>query len=128
MSGVSWQEDSNMVNLVNLMSLNGAVSAAECKPDGDHISYIIKRNHTQDLDGMTDRLCEINALMATIVESFNRMSDMNWTPLRGWAVSAGDYSVFVVSHIVVIVETDKADFNEIYKVLSEEARLTLKAA
>ena len=117
-----------MVNLVSLMNLKGAVLAAECKPGGDPISYIIMRNQTQDLDGMTDRLCGINALMATIVESFNRISDMNWRPLRGWTVTAGDYSVFVVSQIVVIVETDKADFNEIYNVLTEEARLALKAA
>jgi roadblock/LC7 domain-containing protein len=117
-----------MVNLTNLMSLNGAVSAAECKPDGGHISYIIKGNQTQESDKMTERLCAINSLMATIVESFTHISEMNWTPFRGWAVAAGDYTVFVVNHIVVIVETDKADFNEIFKVLSEEARITLKAA
>jgi roadblock/LC7 domain-containing protein len=117
-----------MVNLANLMSLNGAISAAECKPDGGHISYIIKGNQTQDLDKMTERLCAINSLMTTIVESFNRISEMNWTPFRGWTVAAGDYTVFVVSQIVVIVETDKADFNEIFKVLSEETHITLKAA
>ena len=117
-----------MVNLANLMSLNGAVSVAECKPGGDRISYMIKGSQTQDLDKMTERLCAINTLMAPIVESFNRISEMNWTPFRGWAVTAGDYSVFVMSHIVVIVETDKADYNEIFKVLNEEAHITLKAA
>ena len=50
------------------------------------------------------------------------------TPFRGWAVTAGDYSFFVMSHIVVIVETDKAVYNEIFKVLNEEAHITLKAA
>jgi roadblock/LC7 domain-containing protein len=117
-----------MVNLFNLMSLKGAVSAAECKPGGDHISYIIKGNQTQDLDKMTEKLCAVNTLMAMILENFSRISEMNWTPFRGWSVTSGDYSVFVVSPIVVIVETDKADFNEIFKALREEASITLKAA
>jgi roadblock/LC7 domain-containing protein len=117
-----------MVNLANLMSLNGATAAAECKPDGRHVSYIINGNQTQDLDKMTERLCGINTLIATIVERFGRISEMNWGPFQGWAVAAGDYTVFVASGIVVIVETEKADFNEIFRVLSEEARITLKAA
>jgi roadblock/LC7 domain-containing protein len=117
-----------MVNLANLMSLKGAVSAAECKADGDHISYIMNGSQIQDLDKMTEKLCVINTLMSTVLESFSHISDMNWTPFRGWAIAAGDYSVFVVRHIVVIVETDKADFNEIFKVLGEEAHITRMAA
>jgi roadblock/LC7 domain-containing protein len=117
-----------MVNLANLMSLNGAVSVAECKPGGDRISYMIKSSQAQDLDKMTERLCAINTQMAPIVESFNRVTEMNWTPFRGWVITAGDYSVFVVSNIIVIVETGKADFNEIIKVLNEEAHITLRAA
>jgi hypothetical protein len=31
-----------MVNLTNLLSLKAAVSAAWCKPDGDHISDLIQ--------------------------------------------------------------------------------------
>jgi hypothetical protein len=31
-----------MVNLVNLLSLKAAASAAWCKPDGDHISDFIQ--------------------------------------------------------------------------------------
>jgi roadblock/LC7 domain-containing protein len=117
-----------MINLANLMSLNGAISAAECKSDGGHISYFVKGNQTQDLDKMTKRLCAINTLMATIVESFNRSDEMNWMPFHGWTIAAGNFSVFVASPIILIVETDKADFNEIYRVINEEARLTLKAA
>ena len=77
---------------------------------------------------MTERLCAINTLVATIVESFNRIGELNWTPFHGWSIAAGDYSVFVANHIVLIVETDKADLKEIYRVLHEEARLTLEAA
>jgi roadblock/LC7 domain-containing protein len=118
-----------MVNLANVMNLKGAVSAAECKPDGDHISYITQGSQTHYLDKITEKsLCAINTLMTTTAESFHRTRDKNWAPLRGWAFAAGDYTVFVVSQIVVIVETDKADFNEIFRVLSEEVQITRKAA
>jgi roadblock/LC7 domain-containing protein len=117
-----------MVNLTNLMSLNGAISAAECKPDGVHISYIVKGNQTQNQEKMTERFCAINTLMATVIEHIDHISEMNWAPFRGWVFFAGDYSVFVASHIVLIVETDKADFNNIYKILSEEANIALQAA
>ena len=117
-----------MVDLANLMSPSGAISAAECASDGSQISYFVKGHQTQDLEKMTERLCAINKLVATTVASFSRFGEMHWTPFRGWAIAAGDYSVFVASHIVLIVETDKADLNEIYRVLSEEAQVTLKAA
>ena len=79
---------------------------------------------------MTERLCAINTLIATVVQSINRIDEMNWMlyVLNGWTIAAGDFSVFVASPIILIVETDKADFNEIYRVLNEEVRLTLKAA
>jgi roadblock/LC7 domain-containing protein len=117
-----------MVNLANLMNLKGAISAAECKPDGVHISYILKGSQTQDHEKMTERFCAINALMATVVENINNISEMNWAPFRGWAFFAGDYSVFVASHIIFIAETEMADFNTIYKILSEEAGIVLQAA
>ena len=44
------------------------------------------------------------------------------------AVAAGDYAVCVMGHIGVFVETAKADFNDIFKVLAEEAHITPKAA
>jgi roadblock/LC7 domain-containing protein len=117
-----------MVNLTNLMNLKGAVSAAECKPDGGQISYIVKGKQTQDLKKLTERLCAINSLMATVVQSIDHIDEMNWMPFRGWSITAGDFSVFVASPVILIVETDKADFNEIYRVLNEEVRITRKAA
>ena len=53
---------------------------------------------------------------------------MKWMPFHGWAVAAGDYSVCVMGHLAVFVETAKADFNTIFKILGEEAHITLKAA
>ncbi len=56
------------------------------------------------------------------------MSSMKWTPFHGWAVAAGDFSVCVMGHNGVFVETSKADFNDIFKKLGEEAHITPKAA
>ena len=53
---------------------------------------------------------------------------MAWTSFHGWAVAARDYSVCVMGHIGVIVDTAKADINEIFNVLHEKAHITPKAA
>ena len=70
-----------------------------------------------------------NSLMGTTeAENLTRISGMKWMPFHGWAVAAGDFSVCVMGHIGVFVETAKADFNDIFKTLKEEAHITLKAA
>ncbi|MGD8588389.1 MAG: DUF2173 family protein [Chromatiales bacterium] len=60
--------------------------------------------------------------------SFTRISGMQWTPFQGWSVFAGNYSVCVMGHIGIFVETEKTVFNDTFKLLSEEAHITLKAA
>lgn len=116
-----------MANLDKLMGLSGAVSAGEFTSGGELVSY--KGELTEENAKMIARLCAANTLMGTTqAESFTRISGMNWTPFHGWAVAAGDYSVCVMGHIGVFVETAKADFNDTFTVLSEEAHINLKAA
>lgn len=116
-----------MANLDRLMGLKGAVSASEFTPDGELVSY--EGELTEEIAKLVAQLCAANTLMGTTqAESFTRISGMNWRPFHGWAVAAGDYSACVMGHIGVFVETAKADFNDIFKVLSEEAHITLKAA
>ena len=116
-----------MANLDRLMGLSGAVSAGEFTPGGELVSY--KGDLTEEIAKMIAQLCAANTLMGTTqAESFTRISGMKWAPFHGWAVAAGDYSVCVMGHIGVFVETAKADFNDIFTVLSEEAHITLKAA
>jgi roadblock/LC7 domain-containing protein len=43
-------------------------------------------------------------------------------------MSAGDYSICVMGHLGAFVETAKADFNAIYRVLSRDAGVVLQAA
>jgi len=117
-----------MVNLIKLMSLSGAVSVAECKSDGEYICHVTKNIKTVDRDKMSERFCKINSLMIETMESIDLNNNVNWSPFHGWTVTAGDYSVFVVNQVILIAETDKADFNEIFRALSNETSMVLSAA
>jgi roadblock/LC7 domain-containing protein len=109
------------------MGLSGAVAAYELTPGGELVSY--KGELREDIAELVARMCAANSLMGTAqAETFTRISGMKWTPFHGWAVAAGDYSVCVMGCIGVFVETAKADFNNIFKILGEEAHITLKAA
>ena len=116
-----------MANLNRLLELKGAVSAGEFSPTGELASY--KGHLPEELARLVARMCAANTMMGTSqAESFTRISGMKWLPFHGWAVAAGDYSVCVIGNIGVFVETAKADFNDIFKKLSEEAHVTIKAA
>ena len=116
-----------MANLKRLLKLKGAVSAGEFAPNGELLSY--EGNPPEDIAHLIARMCAANTLRGiSQSESFTRISGMRWSPFHGWAVAAGDYSVCVIGHLGVFVETAKADFNDIFKALSEEAHVELKAA
>jgi len=107
-------------NLNNLMNLNGAVAAGEFSVGGDLVDY--KGNLSREHAEMVAMMCAANSLMGRMqAESFTKHTGMNWSPFKGWAVAAGDYSVCVMGKLGVFVETNKADFNEIFKVLGQEA-------
>lgn len=116
-----------MANLTRLMGLGGAVAAGEYGPTGELLSH--QGGLTEDMAAIVARMCAANTLMGSSqAEAFAKLSGQKWTPFHGWAVSAGDYSVCVLGNIGVFVETAKADFNDIYKVLAEEAHVELRAA
>jgi roadblock/LC7 domain-containing protein len=116
-----------MTRLDRLMELGGAVAAGEFTPAGELVSYT--GHLPDDIARLVARMCAANSLLCgTQAEGFTRISGMKWTPFHGWAVAAGDYSVCVIGNIWVFVETAKADFNYIYKTLSEETATLLKAA
>lgn len=115
-----------MANLDRLMGLGGAVAAGEFTPDGELVTY---QGVPEDTARLIARMCAANTLTGqSQAEAFTRISGMQCTPFRGWAVTAGDFSMCVMGHTGVFVQTAKADFNDIFKVLGEEAHITLKAA
>jgi roadblock/LC7 domain-containing protein len=116
-----------MADIGKLMALEGAVAAGEFSLDGELIRY--QGDLPEDAARWIAKTCAANSLMgATQAESFTHTTGMRWTPFHGWAVSAGDYSVCVVGHLGLFVETAKADFNAIFDLLSELSGEKLKAA
>lgn len=111
-----------MVDLDRLMELKGAVAAGEFGVGGSLIDF--RGSLSQDSAEMVAMMCAANTLMGKMqAESFTRLTGMNWSPFKGWAVSAGDYTVCVMGEIGVFVETAKADFNQVFCALSEEATI-----
>ncbi len=109
-------------NLDKLMALDGATAAGEFTPTGELVAY--KGDLSQEHAEMVAMMCAANSLMGKMqAESFTKHTGMNWSPFKGWAVSAGDFSVCVMGNAGVFVETDKADFNAIYKTLGEQAEV-----
>lgn len=101
-------------NLDKLMGLKGVIAAGEFGVDGKLIAH--KGNLTQEHAEMTAMMCAANNLNLKMqAESFSKYSGMEWRPLNGWAVSAGKYSVCVMGRRGVFVESDKADFNELFR-------------
>ncbi|OQY49114.1 MAG: hypothetical protein B6242_00270 [Anaerolineaceae bacterium 4572_78] len=106
------------VNLDKLMKLEGAIAAGEFTDSGDMVAYKgeMKEEHAK----MVGMMCAANTLMGKMqAESFSAYTGMNWTPFKGWAVSAGDFSICATGNAGVFVETAKADFNAIFKSLGE---------
>ena len=110
-----------MADLDKLMALSGAVAAGEFTPTGELVAH--KGSLSDENAQMVAMKCAANSLMGKMQaesfakHSFAKHTGMNWSPFKGWAVSAGDFSVCVMGNSGVFVETEKADFNEIFKTL-----------
>lgn len=102
------------------LALKGVIAAGEFGVDGSLVAY--KGPLKEEYAKMTALMCAANNLMLKMqAEGYTAYTGMKWTPFKGWAVSAGDYSVCVMGNVGVFVETAKADFNEIFKTLGSVA-------
>jgi len=107
-------------NLNKLMMLSGATAAGEFTATGELVAY--KGDLSEEHANMVAMMCAANSLMGKMqAEGFSKYTGMKWSPFRGWAVCAGDFTVCVMGNIGVFVETAKADFNAIFETLGEEA-------
>jgi len=108
------------VDLDKLMQLDGAVAAGEFTTAGELVAH--KGGLSEEHAQMVAMMCGANSLMGKMqAESFSKQTGMNWSPFKGWAVSAGDFSVCVMGNAGVFVESEKADFNEVFKTLGGQA-------
>jgi roadblock/LC7 domain-containing protein len=105
--------------LDRLMSLPGAVAVGEFTPDGKLVRY--KGLLSPQAAEMAAMMCgTTSSLFAKQSGEFSEKTGMKWTPFKGFAVSAGEFSVCAAGNTGLFVETSKADFNKIFQALAEK--------
>jgi roadblock/LC7 domain-containing protein len=105
--------------LDRLMSLPGAVAVGEFTPDGKLVRY--KGQLSPQAAEMAAMMCgTTSSLFAKQSGEFSEKTGMKWTPFKGFAVTAGEFSVCAAGNTGLFVETAKADFNKIFQALAEK--------
>ncbi len=109
-----------MANLERLMKIKGVWAAGEFTDDGKLVAY--KGNISDEHAAMAAEMCAANNAMAKMqCDGYTAFSGQEWTPLHGWALTGPKYSVCVMGNVGVFVNNDEVSFNEVFKVLREEA-------
>lgn len=79
-------------DLDKLMALNSAIAAGEFTHTGKLVAR--KGGLSNEHAGMIAVMCAANNMMGKMQsESFSKHTGMSWSLLKGWRVSAGDFSV-----------------------------------
>jgi roadblock/LC7 domain-containing protein len=104
--------------LEELLKIDGVVAAGEFAPDGSLVDYEAEMEMSEELAAMSAQFCAtVSMLFDTLAGAISGSSEMEWTPQHGWAYSGGEYTVAVGGSRGVFVETEKADFNELFAAL-----------
>ena len=110
--------------LDELLKIPGVAAAGEFTPDGKLVNYLASMDMSRDMAAMTAQfVATVTMLFNTLAGAFTQLSKMKWIPQQGWAYTGGDWTVAVMGNWGVFVETSKADFNLLFKVLGEKARV-----
>src|SRR5947207_14284401 len=112
-----------MASLKELLKINGVVAAGEFTKDGSVVDYKSNMDMSPELVASAAQFCAaVSMLFDTLGGAFFQISGMNWSPQQGWAYSGGDWTVALGEggRKGVFIETTKADFNELFRVLVGE--------
>jgi roadblock/LC7 domain-containing protein len=112
-----------MATLDELLAIGGVAAAGEFGRDGSLVDFKSSMDMPQELAAQTAQFCAtVSMLFDTLAGSYSQMSGMPWTPQQGWAYSGGDWTVAVGEggRKGVFIETAKADFNQLFKMLVGE--------
>jgi roadblock/LC7 domain-containing protein len=101
-----------MIGLDRLMKKPGVVVAGQFSDDGKTIRFT---GHVPEkvVKSMSRICAENNIHMRTEVIQMADISGLKMTPLNGWMIWCGKYAIFVVDNTGIIVETKRADFNQL---------------
>jgi roadblock/LC7 domain-containing protein len=109
-----------MTTLDQLMNVGGVVAAGQFTDDGKLID--VRGQLTPEIAQVAAQFCgTVNMMFKTLSGAFQQISSMQWTPAQGWAFSGGNYSICIGGNKGVIVESSKANFNELFKALVAQA-------
>ena len=104
--------------LDDLLKIEGVIAAGEFTADGKLVDYKAKMDMALELATMTAQFCAtVTMLFNTLAGAYTQLSQMQWVPQQGWAYSGGDLTVVIGGNKGVFVETAKADFNQLFRVL-----------
>ena len=107
-----------MARLDDLLKIDGVMAAGEFGADGALVDYRANMNMPPEMAAMSAQFCAtVSMMFTTLAAAFSHLTPMRWTPPQGWAYSGGDMTVAVGGRVGVFIKTEKADFNELFKVL-----------
>lgn len=101
-----------MIGLDRLMKIKGVVAAGQFSENGKVIRSA--GEISDEIVNETAKLCAYqNQKLDELTKYFEKMSEMEWQPLIGWAVWGGKYVVMVMGNTGVFIEAKHADFREL---------------
>jgi len=101
-----------MIGLDRLIKIPGIVAAEQFSPDGKTLRKV--GEFPEEVMESTAKLsADNNSLMESQVKKIGKETGLNFTPLNGWMIWGGKYAIFVVNNTGIIVETKRANFNQL---------------
>ncbi len=107
-----------MATIDELLKIDGVAAAGEFSADGSLVEYQSSMDMSEELAAtLAQFTATVTMLFNTLAGAFSQMSGMNWVPQQGWMYAGGDWTMAVGGNKGVVVETAKADFNNLFEVL-----------
>ncbi|MDP8206571.1 MAG: DUF2173 family protein [Candidatus Electryonea clarkiae] len=101
-----------MIGLDRLMKIPGVVAAGQCDSEGKII-----RKVGNIPDAVRDQISKMNAEQTknfnNTAQILDQLTDLEWTPMTGWMMWSGKYALCVIHNNCLIIETIRADFNQL---------------
>jgi roadblock/LC7 domain-containing protein len=107
-----------MATLDELIKIDGVIAVGEFAADGRLINYKANGDMSPEMAAMSAQFCAAVTLMfSTLAGAFSQLAPMKWVPQQGWAYCGGQMTIAVGGNKGVFIRTEKANFNELFKVL-----------
>ncbi|MCD6161420.1 MAG: DUF2173 family protein [candidate division Zixibacteria bacterium] len=101
-----------MIGLDRLMKQKGVIAVGQFSEDG---KIIRKAGDISEniMEQIAKKCAYHNQKAEELTKYFSANSEMDWTPLVGWAVLGGNYAIFIMDNTGIIVDSRKADLNQL---------------